>query len=52
MQDAYHVDQYVRQGEINWLLTMHDGPDATIHLPSIDCTLALADIYEKVNFPS
>lgn len=52
MQDAYHVDQYVRQGEINWLLTMHDGPDATIHLPSIDCTLALTDIYEKVNFPS
>lgn len=48
-QDAYHVDHYVRQGEINWPLTMYDGPEATIHLPSVDCTLALADTYEKVN---
>lgn len=51
-QDAYHIDQFVRQGEINWLLTEHDGPTATLHLPSIDCTLALADVYEKVILPS
>lgn len=51
-QDAYHVDHFVRQGEINWLLTGYDGPDATIHLPSIDCTLALADLYEKVSLPA
>lgn len=49
-QDTYHVDHFVRQGELNWLLTGYDGPDAMIHLPTIDCTLALADIYEKVKF--
>jgi Uma2 family endonuclease len=51
-QDAYHIDQFVRQGEINWLLTEHDGPTATVHLASIDCTLALANLYEKVDIPS
>ncbi|HEY8598113.1 MAG TPA: Uma2 family endonuclease [Thermomicrobiales bacterium] len=51
-QDAYHIDQFVRHGEINWLLTEHDGPTATVHLTSIDCTLALADLYEKVDVPS
>lgn len=51
-QDTYHVDHFVRQGELNWLLTGYDGPDATIRLPTIDCTLALADIYEKVKFPA
>jgi Uma2 family endonuclease len=51
-QDAYHIDQFVRQGEINWLLTEHDGPTATVQLASIDCTLVLADIYEKVDVPS
>lgn len=51
-QDTYHVDHFVRQGELNWLLTGYDGPDAMIHLPTIDCTLALANIYEKVKFPA
>lgn len=51
-QDAYHIDQFVRHGEINWLLTEHDGPTARIHLDSIDCTLTLADLYEKVDLPS
>ena len=51
-QDAYYVDHFVRQNENSWLLTPHDGLAATIHLPAIDCTLALADIYEKIAVPS
>ncbi len=51
-QDAYHIDHFVRQGEINWLLTTYDGPTATVHLASIDCTLMLTDLYEKVDIPS
>jgi hypothetical protein len=27
-----------------------DTLDAVIELPTIDCTLALADVYEKVSF--
>lgn len=51
-QDAYHIDHFVRQSEIGWLLTEHVGPEATLQLSSIDCTLALADVYEKVDLPS
>jgi len=51
-QDTYHIDHFVRQGEIGWLLTEYDGPAATLDLASIDCTLALADVYEKVDLPS
>jgi hypothetical protein len=50
-QDAPHVDHFVRQSELTWLLTAHDGPGAVIDLPSIACTLALSDLYEKVQLP-
>jgi Uma2 family endonuclease len=51
-QDAYHIDQFVRKGEANWLFTDYDGLAANLNLASIDCTLALADVYEKVDLPS
>ena len=51
-QDTYHIDHFVRQGEIGWLLTEDDGPTTTLNLTSIDCTLPLADVYEKVDLLS
>jgi Uma2 family endonuclease len=48
-QDAYHVEHYLRQPDGQWLLSEADGPEATIHLPTINCDLALADVYEKVD---
>jgi Uma2 family endonuclease len=51
-QDTYHIDHFVRHGEIGWLLTEYDGPATTLNLASIDCTLPLADVYEKVDIPS
>jgi Uma2 family endonuclease len=46
-QDKVHVEHFVRQAE-GWLLTETDDLAATLDLPSLGCTLALADIYERV----
>src|SRR5947209_20386120 len=47
-QDKYHVEQYAKQPGGQWLLSETDDPQQTIHPSSIDCDLALADIYDKV----
>jgi Uma2 family endonuclease len=47
-QDTYRIEQYLRQPDQQWLLSEATSLDAIIDLPSIQCTLALADIYEKV----
>jgi Uma2 family endonuclease len=49
-QDKRRVEHYVRQADGNWLYGAAQGLDASLHLPSIGCTLALADVYDKVDF--
>jgi Uma2 family endonuclease len=49
-QDDYHVERYRRQADGEWLYSDAVGIDATLELASIGCTLALADVYEKVTF--
>ncbi|HEX8476646.1 MAG TPA: Uma2 family endonuclease [Pyrinomonadaceae bacterium] len=46
-QDKYHVEHYVRQPDNQWLLSETDNPQDIVNLPSIDCRLALSDIYDK-----
>jgi Uma2 family endonuclease len=46
-QDRVSVERYSRQGE-HWVLTEAAGLDDAIELPSIGCTLALRDVYEKI----
>lgn len=48
-QDRVSIDHYVRR-EGQWWLTSANRLEDTITLPSIDCTLALADVYEKIAF--
>ncbi len=48
-QDAYRVEHYVRAND-HWILTDTIGLDAMLDLPSIQCRMALTDIYEKVVF--
>lgn len=47
-QNKYHVEHYVRQQDNQWLLAETDDIQQTVHLSSIECDLALADIYDKV----
>ncbi|MCZ2095631.1 MAG: Uma2 family endonuclease [Anaerolineae bacterium] len=49
-QDSPHIERYLRQPSGEWLLADATGLDARIELSSIGCTLALADVYEKVSF--
>lgn len=49
-QDKMLVEHFVRAEE-SWVLTATTDPAATVRLPTIDCTLTLADVYHKVGFP-
>jgi len=44
-----HIEHYVRQPDNRWLLSEADSVHDTIHLPAIDCHLALAEVYDKVD---
>ena len=47
-QQRPHIESYRRQPDQQWLLTECSGLEATLRLQSIDCDLALAEIYAKV----
>jgi Uma2 family endonuclease len=48
-QDFCHVEHYLRQDDSQWLLSDADDLQSVIQLPSIDCALALPDVYDKVD---
>ena len=48
-QTKPHVEHYVRQPDNRWLLAEADSVHYTMHLPSIDCHLSLAEVYDKVD---
>jgi Uma2 family endonuclease len=49
-QDRPRLERSTRAGDSEWLLTVAEGLDASLALPSIDCTLALAEVYEQITF--
>lgn len=49
-QDSANIERFTRQPGGDWLLSAASGLDATVTLASVGCTLALADVYEKVDF--
>ena len=50
-QDEYHIEKYVKQADGRWLLSDYRTPEETVELPSIQCTLALSEVYDKVALP-
>jgi Uma2 family endonuclease len=48
-QDAYRVEKFVRQSASHWLFSETHGLEAVIPLDSIQCHLALKEIYRKVS---
>lgn len=51
-QDKPHVEHYVRQADGQWLFSDVSGLDGVVRLPSIECSLALAEVYDKVELGS
>lgn len=49
-QDQPLIEHYVRQPDGTWLWTAVEGLDETIALPTIDCTLPLAEVYDQIEF--
>jgi len=47
-QETMRVEQYVRQTDDQWLLSMHSGSEASVKIASIGCDLHLAEVYERV----
>lgn len=50
-QEECHVEHYIRAEHGWWRFNEATDRAATIQLSSIDCTLALAEIYERVTLP-
>src|SRR5262245_36456043 len=48
-QTKPHVEHYVRQPANRWLLAEADSLQDTVHLSSIACHLALAEVYDKMD---
>jgi Uma2 family endonuclease len=49
-QDRPQVEHYARQADGNWSYRLTTGLDATVVIASIQCTLRLAEVYERVRF--
>lgn len=49
-QHEPRVERFVRQEANNWLYSDVTGLGSSLSLPSLSCTLALADVYRKVTF--
>ena len=50
-QHRPHVTQYVKQDDSSWSYSEVNDLTAVLQLPSIGCELALADVYQDVEFP-
>ena len=48
-QEQPHIERYLRQDD-GWHLTDAKGLDSTIELTTIDCSLKLEEVYERVTF--
>lgn len=47
-QDVMRVEQFTRQGDDQWLLTVYHGPEAVVKIASVGCELRLPDVYRTV----
>ena len=51
-QDSHRVEHYVRQDDGQWLLSEAALLSETIHLPTVNCDLPLAEVYDDVDIRS
>jgi Uma2 family endonuclease len=49
-QDHPQIEHFTRQADGSWSYRLTTGLDARVVIPSISCTLNLADVYERVVF--
>lgn len=49
-QDGTQIEHYVRQPDDQWLYSLETEREGSVMLPSINCTLKLADVYKNIQF--
>ncbi|TVQ58293.1 MAG: Uma2 family endonuclease [Spirulina sp. DLM2.Bin59] len=49
-QDKPQVEQFIKQGENEWLFMDHQGLDAVFRVRSLSVDIALGDLYEAIEF--
>lgn len=50
-QDQPQIEHYSRQEDGSWSYNLYAGLSAKVVISSIKCTLKLADVYDRINFP-
>ena len=50
-QDSPRVEHFQKQADCRWLYSLHAGLEASVAIASIACTVKLADVYDRVEFP-
>ena len=51
-QSEIRFEQYTKQKDGQWLFSEYLTRDSVVELPSIECTLKLSDVYDKITFES
>jgi Uma2 family endonuclease len=51
-QDRPHIEHHTRQPDGTWILHETNSLESTIQLKSVPCSLRIADIYAKIDFPA
>lgn len=49
-QNEPHVEHYLRLEDGEWLLREYDGLDKSFQIESINCTISLTELYDRVDF--
>jgi hypothetical protein len=49
-QDEARIEKYVKSGDGFWTLSEAVGLNSEIKFSSIECSIALVEVYDKVNF--
>jgi Uma2 family endonuclease len=49
-QDEARIEKYVKQGDGFWVLSEAVGLDSEIEFSSIECPIALREVYDKIDF--
>lgn len=49
-QNDARIEKYIKQGNGFWVLSEAAGIDSEITFESIGCTIALAEVYDKIDF--
>lgn len=49
-QDFLHIEHYIKQTPMQWLLTIYENLNDIIALDSINCQLAVNEIYAQIEF--